>query len=263
MAKTRVSRFVGVLAGIALTLALSACLKLNVDLTVTPQDTVNGTMILAIDKSVAAMTGQSEEDLRKQFTDSAPTSAPGTKVEPYNDDTYIGSKITLTEVPLADLNKDSAKDQLRIVHDKEAGTYTVSGELDLSQLNSGAVGAALTRTLDVRITITMPGDVIEHNGTLDGTTVTWTAKPGEKLTMHAVSEEGSAIPWVPVLAIGIPTLLVIAAVVVWLVMRRRSAAPAQPVEAAPAPPADPWQTTGNLEAQQWSQPDREAGPTRD
>ena len=257
MAKTRVSRFVGVLAGVALTLALSACLKLDVDLTVTPQDTVNGTMILGIDKSVAAMAGQSEEQLRQQFTEGAPTSAPGTKVEPYTDDTYIGSKITFTEVPLADLNKDNSKDQLRIVHDKDAGTYTVSGELDLSQLNPNeGMGSAFARTLDVHIAITLPGDVIEHNGTLDGTTVTWVAKPGEKLTMHAVSEEASAIPWVPVLAIGIPTLLVIAGVVTWLVLRRRPvpaqeappAAPTSPDPAPPGPAADPWQTTPDPDA---------------
>jgi hypothetical protein len=263
VAKTSGSRFVGLLAAVALTLALAGCLKMNVDLTVTPQDTVNGTMILGIDKSVAAMSGQSEEQLRKQFTDAAPTAAPGTKVEPYADDTYIGSKITFTELPLADLNKDSSRDQLRIVHDQEAGTYTVSGELDLSRLSANdPMGAAFARTLDVRIAITLPGDVTEHNGTLDGRTVTWIAKPGEKLTMHAVSEEASAIAWVPVLAIGIPTLLVIAALVAWLVFRRRAAAPQPPVEPAPAPATDPWQTA-NLEAEQRSQPDGEPGPGHD
>lgn len=263
MAKTRVSRFVGILAGVALTLALSACLKLNVDLTITPQDTVNGTMILGVDRQLAAMSGQSDEELRKQFADAAPTSAPGMNAEPYRDGTYVGVKITLTESPLADLNKDQSKDQLHIVHDEKAGTYTVSGVLDLNQLGAGGMGSAFTRTLDVRIAITMPGKVIDHNGMLDGTTVTWVGKPGERLTMHAVSEEASAIPWVPVLAIGIPTLLVIAGVVAWLVMRRRAATPAPPVEGAPAPPADPWQATAGLEAEQWSQPDRQPGPVHD
>jgi hypothetical protein len=263
---------VGVLAGIALTFALTGCLKMNVDLTVTPQDTLNGTMILGIDKSVATMSGQSEEDLRKQFTDAAPTSAPGTKVEPYSDDTYIGSKIIFTEVPLADLNKDTSNEQLRIVHDPKAKTYTVSGEVDLSPLNpSEPVAASFIRTLDVRIAITLPGDVIEHNGSLNGRTVTWVGKPGEKLTMHAVSEEGSTIPWLPILAIGIPTLLVIGGVVAWLLLRRRPTAPppAEATQPEPAAPADPWQTppaeqpTANLEAEQWSQPDREPGPAPD
>jgi hypothetical protein len=150
-----------------------------------------------------------------------------------------------------------SQNALRIVHDTKAKTYTVAGTLDLSQIGpDNPMIATFTRTLDVRIAVTLPGEVIEHNGTLDGTTVTWVGKPGEKLDIHAVSEEASTIPWVPVLAIGIPVLIVIAALVAWLVVRRRSAAPQPPPDLAP--PTDPWRA--DLQAQQWPQADGQAGP---
>jgi hypothetical protein len=256
----------GLLAAVALTLALGGCLKLDLAMTVSADDTVDGTMIIALDKSLATATGQTEERLREQLAENAPTAAPGTTVEPYDDGTYLGNKITFADVSLSELNKESDSAQsLRIVHDTQAGTYTATGELDLSELRATEpVGAAFARTLDVKVAVTLPGTVIEHNGALDGTTVTWVGKAGEKLTMRAVSEEASAVAWVPVLAIGIPTLLVIAGLVWWLVSRRRSAAAPEPADAHAGlgPPSDPWSTTTpNLEAQQRPEADGQAGTT--
>ena len=63
----------------------------------------------------------------------------------------------------------------------------VNGNLDLSDCSgNGSVGesslplpSSLTAGFEVAVSMTFPGEVVEHNGTLEGTTVTWTPKAGE------------------------------------------------------------------------------------
>jgi hypothetical protein len=210
---------------VALIFALGACVKMDARLSL-DGDTVSGSMIVGLDKQVAAQSGQSQEKLLEDMTKDVPA---GAKVDPYSDDRFIGVKATLDKVPLVEFNGDSDGDDIRIVRDKEAGTYTVSGVFDLTELT------AQTRP-DVRVAINFPGTVTRHNGQLDGTTVTWVGRPGERLTIEAVAEDGASglSTLLLALAIGVPLLLVLGGVVLWLVLRGRKR-PA-PVGAYPYPP---------------------------
>ena len=71
--------------------------------------------------------------------------------------------------------------------------------------------------------MTFPGRVTRHNGQLDGTTVTWVATPGQTLPVDAVAEDGDPFPWLLVLAIGIPAVLIIGGLAFWLMGRRPKA----------------------------------------
>jgi hypothetical protein len=77
-------------------------------------------------------------------------------------------------------------------------------------------------TYDARISVTFPGEVIEHNGEADGNTVTWsfddpTTMAGTELFAEARTGSGST----SVAIIGVLLGLGVIALVVWQVLSRR------------------------------------------
>jgi len=78
----------------------------------------------------------------------------------------------------------------------------------------------LLEQFDMSISVTFPGAVIEHDGTLDGNTVTWTPAFGEITTLHAVGSavDGGASPG---LWIGVGLVVVLVVIVLMLAMRGR------------------------------------------
>src|SRR4051794_3862873 len=94
-----------------LVLLLSSCIKLDMAITVSPDNTVSGTMIFAIDKHLLQLTGQSADQI---LQGSVPSNSPGIKAEPYTDDTFVGQKYTFDSVPLSQLNAGQTTDSLHI-----------------------------------------------------------------------------------------------------------------------------------------------------
>ena len=74
-----------------LTLLLAGCLKLDLALTLSPDDTVDGEMVFAVNKELLELTGQSVDDL---LGDAAvPDDVPGATQEPYEDDRFVGTRV--------------------------------------------------------------------------------------------------------------------------------------------------------------------------
>ena len=77
-------------------------------------------------------------------------------------------------------------------------------------------------TYDARIRVTFPGEVIEHNGALEGNTVTWsfddpTAMGGAELFAEARKASSSIV----VTVIGVVLALGVIALVIWQILGRR------------------------------------------
>jgi hypothetical protein len=217
--------------GVVTLVSLAGCVKVDVALSV-HDDVVDGTMLIGADKRLADLSGQSRETVLASITQNAP-SGPGVTSQRFEDTTYIGMRFTLTNVPIANLNQD--RTGLVLTHDTDSGTYVVSGTLDLGALNpEGFATAGLASSFDVRFAVTFPGSVTRHNGQLDGTTVTWVATPGQTLLVDAVAKDGDPVPWLLVLAIGIPAVLIIGGLAFWLMGRRPKAGASRANE----PPAE-------------------------
>jgi hypothetical protein len=211
-------RTVGRIAGLGLlALLLSACLKLDMDLEVSEDNTISGSMIFGVDKQLLELTGGSIDDFLG--TDSPlPSDAEGVTAEPYEDDEFIGQRFVFDSVPLETLSSGTP-DELRIT--REGDTFTVTGALDLSSGLSGATGATgatgfpgaeqFLQGADLQVRITFPGPVTETNGEVDGNTVTWIPVVGERLelraTASAIASGGDS---------NLTMLLIIAAVIVAL-----------------------------------------------
>jgi hypothetical protein len=200
---------------VLLAVVLTGCLKMDMDIEVTSDDTVSGTLILAFPKALFGAAGQDPDDLLQGgFGD-----AEGVTTEPYDDGEWVGQEYRFDGMPLSAFNESQDENALTIT--RKGDRFVVDGVLDFTaDAGTGgrddpfgdAAGAAFANA-QIRIAIGFPGEVIETNGEVEGTTVVWTPTFGERTELTAVaSAGGSAIPpWVWI-ALGLAVVAVIAVV---------------------------------------------------
>jgi hypothetical protein len=237
-----------ILAVGVLVLALAGCVRFQADLTLTPENTVDGSIVVAVlvsedtddaREQALAAASQIESELLGSLRD-----ASGVTTSEYDQDDYLGSLITFDGVAL-DAFSGQGDDALKLV--REGDEYVFTGALDFSGESLPSEDAEGDDNLTV--VVTFPGEVAEHNGELAGTTVSWTTSIDQRLEMSA---RGSATPAGPpillIVGIALVVLLVIAAVVAVLLFvrsrQKKAAAVGAPVAAAsgveaPAAPVVP------------------------
>jgi hypothetical protein len=188
MLTARAFRSLAMFAG--LTVLLAGCLKLDMAITISPDDTVDGEMVFAVNKQLLELTGQNLDDVLGDAT--VPSDVEGATQEPYEDEDFVGTQVTFEDVALSDLSEGSDPDALTIV--RTGDTYEVDGVMDLStddaDLQGNPFEDQITQAFDtaeLRIAITFPGEVLETNGQVDGTTVTWEPVFGERNVLTAVA----------------------------------------------------------------------------
>jgi LppM domain len=227
--RTRIARAIA-LGAIAL--LLTGCIKLDMDLEVSADDTVSGTVVFAFSKQLLQLTGQSADELFKGSASSLPSGVPGTSAAPYEDDRFVGQKITFDHVELSRFNSEGSDLTIERVNDE----FHVTGSMDLSSSTTGSstgnIGdiSQFGSSAQISITLTFPGKVITSTtGAVHSNSVTWTPKLGETtdLTTVASAVPSDSFPWMWVL-IGVG-VLVLAAVLFLVFVNRRggSAAPAE------------------------------------
>ncbi|WP_144019005.1 hypothetical protein [Demequina sp. NBRC 110056] len=169
---------------------LTGCLKVEMSVTLNEDDTASGEYVMAVSREVADLMG--EDELESAFeTDDI----EGATSEPYEDEEFVGTRTTFDSVDIAEFGDET----MSITRDGD--DYVVTGtpaSLD-DQLGGTEIPDGATATLAV----SFPGEVSEHNGTLDGTTVTWDLldPPAEISARGAASEGGGGIPLVIILIV--------------------------------------------------------------
>lgn len=229
------------LAATALLLTtLTGCFKVDMDLDVHADDTVDGTIIAALDAQLAAM---AEEDESESLLDDLPE---GAEVEEYDEDGLVGEKVTFTDVPLeefADLSSGGEPDSDPFTLTRDGDEFVFEGTVDAQEMAGGDMAGdapaddefaqGMTEMMErafadaeFRVSITFPGEIRETNGDVDGTTVTWDLDLTEDSRMHAVAADSSGLLGVGLipLAIGGAVLLALLGGAGWWWARRRAAA---------------------------------------
>jgi hypothetical protein len=249
-------RTVGRLAAVgSLALLLGACIKLDMNLEVSSDDTVSGTVVFALQKELLDLAGGSVEDILG--TDAPlPEDVEGVTVEDYEDDEFAGQQFNFDAVALEQFNTGDGEEQLRIT--REGDVFHVSGVLDLSSGITGATGltgldpSQFLQGADLRIRISFPGEVTQSNGQVDGNSVTWVPEIGERLELQATASAiggGGDSNLTLLLIIG--AVVVVLAVVVGVVLAQRRKQPAVaaagPDGAIGAPPPPPPPASGPID----------------
>lgn len=198
-------RGVAVLAGALATALLTGCLKLDTELTLSG-DTVDGSLVAALAADDVAPLGITPEEIFAD-QDAGLGGVAGVTSEPYQEDRWTGVRYLLNGVALDELNavSEGDPDGLRIQRDPRAGTYEFQMVIDLQFTADYEPGldepgapevdlAQLQEGFEVAVTVTFPGSVIEHNGDLAGTTVSWQPPAGERSELRALAEDGGEPP---------------------------------------------------------------------
>ncbi|WP_144268086.1 hypothetical protein [Demequina sp. NBRC 110055] len=150
-------------------LALAGCLRVDMDVTLNEDDTVSGTVLMAVQSGAGDLLGVSDDELIDQMLGDVGGDLAQGDVSDYAEDGYVGKQVTFDHQPFSALDFDS--DELSIT--REGDDYLVEGSLAASD-DAGDLGE-LPSDATMTLSLTFPGDVTETNGELDssGHTVTW------------------------------------------------------------------------------------------
>ncbi|GIG20893.1 hypothetical protein Cch01nite_16170 [Cellulomonas chitinilytica] len=216
---------VGATTAVVALLALSGCYRIEMAVTIQDDDTVDGTAIIAIDKSVLGLTGGTIDDVIPDDT----LSGEGT-VEPFTDGDLVGKKFTFENTPISTFSKEQSDDADELTIEHVGDTYVVDGTLDMTSGDeTDDAGAPALTGGTVKFTFTFPGEVVEANGEIDSEThsVTWAPTDlSTPVVMHAVGKDkaGWALaPWMLFGGGGLGLLVVLGVVLLVVLRSRRSA----------------------------------------
>ena len=227
-----------------LVVLLSGCFKLDMQLELQPDDTVEGSVIIAVARDAADQFG-GEEALREALQGGdvgVMSDAPseGTfEQRDYQDADWIGTESVFSDVPIDEFGEGDAGD-LSIT--REGDEFVVEGTLDLSGDEVTDTSAqAILDTAELQIAVTFPGAVSDANGEIDRNTVTWHPSPGDELEVSARGSAVAGTNWMLIVAIAALVGLLVVGIALILVVRRREAenvtapTPADDLPADPAP----------------------------
>jgi hypothetical protein len=247
-----------------LVLLLAGCFKVNMDMEVSPENTVSGSAIIAVDESLLQLSGQSAEQLfREMDLSDLPAGASSDR---YEEDGFVGQEISFDDIPLEEFTGNNALsgsttgEELTIV--RQGNEFHVTGAFDMSgqEFTGTEIPQQFLDSFEFRISITFPGEVKTATGEVDGNTVTWEPKIGEDTQIEAVASaipsEGSPLLVIVLIAGGALLLGAIA----YLFTHRKARAPEAvpmddtmtPVEATP--PAAPARNGASTELETPVQP---------
>ncbi|MFE9689317.1 LppM family (lipo)protein [Micromonospora sp. NPDC005806] len=245
--RLRRSRAIRLAVGLALVAALSGCMQLNLGLTVNPDDTVTGQLLVTAEKSLLK---DRNPDVQTAFADmrrQLPTLPAGDESR-YEDAKFYGVQVAYRKKPLSQFTSDSVKlvrlgDRYRFSFPLNPDSY--AGKVP--EQNPDTRRAFVT-LMSFEISVTFPGRVISSNGTVNGRSVSWKVASNQDKPTELVAEaeapasatatadpaSGDGFPWLLVVG-GVVVLLLVAVVVVLLLRRPRGPATAAPTATTPAP----------------------------
>lgn len=219
------------IAAVSVMLLTTGCVKLNLDLTVDGNDTVSGTMVFAVAKSLAELGDQSEAGSTGPETENLFGDAENVKVEAFDDGDFVGSSYTFDGLPLENFKPEVAEGSSFGLK-RDGDNIVVSGVLDTvsesAELEDNPFGDALLAgfisSSEIRVSITLPGQIKETNGTVEGQTITWKGSFGEKLELNAIAYAPKIDPLVWIIGSSLAVGLLVGLIVLVISKARRRSA---------------------------------------
>lgn len=222
------NRKIGAVMLAMLVLVLTAgCMKLDMNLEVSSQDTVSGDVTFAISKSLAEMGQENGGEAGVPATDNLFGGEVTAEVTPFDDGKFVGSTYKLDAVPLENFATSNDSSQLSIV--REGDYLVVSGLLDMTGGDPDSIKeamenpftSALFEGTSIRVAITLPGTIEETTGVVEGNTVVWEGTMGDSLDISAKAKAPlpGSIDWV---LIGVIAVLLVAVAAIVIIGRRKN-----------------------------------------
>jgi hypothetical protein len=229
--------FAALTTAIFVVLATTGCIKVDMGVTISDQDTVSGSTVFAFNSKMVEIAKQNGAGDDMFDTATLFAEQDGVTTESYTDGDYVGTKYTFKDIPLDKFFSQSDSSSLHI--ERKGDQLIVSGLMDTSggssdvdAVRSNPQTKALFDGSGIKVSITLPGQIVSTNGKQDGNTITWTGEVGKIINFKAVADtSGKAVvttnasganadySWVWYLVAG---LLVVGGAVAFVLIRKRS-----------------------------------------
>jgi len=222
------SAVVASLAGV--TLFLAGCVTFAADLVVNESDQVSGSIVVAYAQEIAAVINEDPElsGWQKRYE-----SLPGVSIRGVDRSGQVGNEVVLTNIPIESFSTaGSGPPPIRII--RQGDNLEISGELDFTGYGDESESEdqvfttrlALFSPADLRVSITVPGEIRSTNGTVDDetNTITWRLRLGQDNRIEATvfspltTGVGPLLLWV---AVGAGAVGIAAGAAIALTARRR------------------------------------------
>jgi hypothetical protein len=189
---------------------------------VSKDEKISGTVIVGLQASVLELLGKTKAEFLKEMK-TAKDIPKGAKAKPYDKGGFVGQEITFTNLPASEFStvagaakgvttaagggSDSSgteaaveapsPDDIKL--EKVDGKWVMTGTINLSDKAESSDSSAgsfsmsgmgdLMKSAKIRIKMTFPGKIIEHDkwGKVKGNTIEWNPKAGQKVVMKAVA----------------------------------------------------------------------------
>lgn len=238
---SRARRGLTALLLLPLLLVLAGCFRLDMALTINEDETLDVAMEIADRTGMATRDDLNCADLESEITD-APEEVEFT-VTDIEDEDGIGCRMEATGSPIDSMTGEG------MTIEKVDDTFVFTFEGDAAGMDTGSLeDMPAGMEPDVSISVTFPGRVIEADGQIDGSTVTWTGIEAFSAGGTATGEAsgsgaaGGVDTWVWVV-LGVVALAAIAALVYFISKKNRGGS--APAGAAPyGAPAAPYGQPG-------------------
>ena len=197
---------------------LGGCARVRTALAVQPDDTVTGEIVLATPQRSPGDKGPS--------VTLPPDLVADVDVSTYRQDGYTGSVLTFSGLSFGQVGSLSsamgpAGSTVQFALRRAGGRVLVTGAVDLTTVSVDKA--------DFQLKMSFPGQVVESNGEIDGSTVSWTFDAGKAADITAVvayDDPGapSALNW----TLGLAGIVALVALAVVLLARRMRNPPVGP-----------------------------------
>jgi hypothetical protein len=214
-------KLIAAFATVGLVSLLSGCIKLDMDVKVSKDEKISGTVIVGLQASVLELMGQTKAEFLKEMK-TAKDIPKGAKAKPYDKGGFVGQEISFTNLPASEFGSvagaakgvtaaaggssetsdtsaesdASSPDDIKL--EKVNGKWVMTGTMNLSDKaesdsSDGSFSVSgmgdLMKSAKIRIKMTFPGKIIEHDkwGKVKGNTIEWNPKAGQKVVMRAVA----------------------------------------------------------------------------
>jgi len=192
-------------------LALSGCLRYSTDVTLASDDTVSGSVVVAVKKGTGDSYGMSDREFAEALWEDSPRAGALADAHRsgYDADGYRGVRVSFSAVPLSVFAPTA--DLWGITRDGE--DFVVSGPSQSADALADAAGGEggvvppggdsdATEALadsQILLSVTFPGAVDSANGEVSGKTVTWDLQHGPAQVM---ARAGAIAPSDPAVAVA-------------------------------------------------------------
>ena len=165
--------------------SLSGCVRIQAALAVSQDDLVSGNVVIA---ALPSRAGDEGPQLKI-----VPELADKVRTERYNQDGYVGQRLTFTDLRFADVavlvESITEQKQYRLSFRRSGDLVSMAGSIDLTQLPP--------EKADVLIKMAFPGTINRTNGLNEDGTVTWKPKPGAVTEFNVTAQytDTSGVSW--------------------------------------------------------------------